>query len=788
MLHLKFYPPISIFAAQTDFSVPTGSKKWFASWCSHPQSSRTNYEILHFRRSFNLDNLPDSFKINVSADNRFRLFVNGKSVAVGPARGDLEHWRFDSLDIAPFLVKGKNTIAAIVWNYANLAPAAQISFQTAFVLDGVSKAEEFIATPNNWKVKKSTAFSTPAAGGFKGVGNFSFTGACDMIDAAKFDWGWQLPNFDDSKWPLAKKIADAISFSNIYGENTGWSLLERETPQLEEKLQRLCKIRKTDGVTNDADFINGNKFTIPANTKCTFLIDNSVLTNAYPHLITSRGKGACVKIAYAEALFDGNGKKGDRNSIENRFFDVNVPFDVFFPDGGNSRDFSTLWFRTYRYVSIDIQTASEPLDIEDFYGVFTGYPFKENASFSSSDASIADIWNVGWRTARLCAVETFFDCPYYEQLQYVGDTRIQALISLYVSGDDRLMRQAIANFDFSRGSNGLVKSRYPSRIMQYIPPFALYWVSMLDDFAKLRNDDNFVAEHLDGVRSVFGWFLKQIDPKTGMLRSQLPHWNFVDWTTAPEWNTGYAPEPKNAASAINSLHLAYTLKHAANLMRHMGFTKEADDYAQKSRDIAAAVKNACYDKSRGMFMNYAGAQRSSQHANIMAILADAVEPEKQRELFDKIISDKSLDQCTFYYRFYLTEAMRKVGAGDLYVSQLAPWRDMINIGLTTFSETPEPTRSDCHAWSSSPNYHLLSLVCGVTPAEYGFKSIKIEPKLGSLNFIDAKIPHPNGVIAVTLRRNGKNLSGRIYLPAEISGTFINGGLQIPLSAGENIIK
>lgn len=463
-----------------------------------------------------------------------------------------------------------------------------------------------------------------------------------------------------------------------------------------------------------------------------------------------------------------------------------MPSDIFLPDGGPF-EFSTLWWRTWRYVRLDIKTANEPLDIEDFYGIFTGYPFREEGYFKSSDASAGKIWDTAWRTARLCALETYIDCPYYEQLQYAGDTRIQALISLYVSGDDRLMRKAIADFDWSRGSNGLVKSRHPSRIRQYIPPFALYWVQMLDDFARHRDDSEFVREHIDGARAVFRWYLRQIDPDTGMLFPQLPYWNFVDWSKAPEWNGGYAPETQTAASAINSLHLAYALKCGANLMRHMGMEKEAGEYAQKSREIAAAVRKRCYDESRGLFMNYAGAARSSQHANIMGILSGAAEPGERRALIGKILSDPALDQCTIYYRFYLAEAMRMAGEGDKYFSQLEPWKKMLDRGLTTFAEKPDPTRSDCHAWSSSPNYHLLSLVAGVTPAEYGFKSVRIEPKLGQLKFVEAAIPHPKGKIRISLKKKGEEIGGFVELPEGLSGTFADGKRDYPVKGGFNRI-
>ena len=107
---------------------------------------------------------------------------------------------------------------------------------------------------------------------------------------------------------------------------------------------------------------------------------------------------------------------------------------------------------------------------------------------------MSDIFQIGWRTARLCAVDTYMDCPYYEQLQYIGDTRIQALISYYNSGDDRLARHAIDMMSFSRLPEGITQSRYPTNNIQIIPPFSLLWIGMVSDYYKytldLRNQIN----------------------------------------------------------------------------------------------------------------------------------------------------------------------------------------------------------------------------------------------------------------------------------------------------------
>ncbi len=141
----------------------------------------------------------------------------------------------------------------------------------------------------------------------------------------------------------------------------------------------------------------------------------------------SGGKGAVIELGYAESLFAPGaqrGAKGNRNEVEGKEF-VGY-YDIFTSDGGAHRMFRPLWWRTYRYVDLKIETKEEPLTIEDLRGVYTGYPFEMKAKFDAGSERLNKILEVGWRTARLCAHETYMDCPYYEQLQYVGDTRIQA--------------------------------------------------------------------------------------------------------------------------------------------------------------------------------------------------------------------------------------------------------------------------------------------------------------------------------------------------------------------------
>ncbi len=758
-------------------------------------------KVVYFRNAFALQKAPKELFINITADNKYRLFVNGKYVCRGSESGDFNRWFFDSVDIAKYLKAGKNVIAVEVVDFGNFAPYSFNSKHLGLWIQSGSPNADFTDTlPKNWKCKTDAGISF-FSGLPKGWRMF-FSGGGEKIDAAKNTAGWQNIDFDDSSWKPAVRTLQPND-TRFYG-GCHIILTPRMLPQLEETPIRLKKVVRAENLGDvkpaDIGFIRGKKFTIPANTHCKILLDNSALTNAYTRLSVDGGRGAFAKISYCESLanpkISGLAGKGNRNETDEK-----IPFhpvcDEYKFDGAK-REFTTLNFRCFRYVELEINTGDSPLDILDFGGVFTGYPFAENAKFSSSDKSLSDIWNVCWRTVRLCAWDTYFDCPFYERLQYIGDTRIQALISLYVSGDSRLMKKALEMFDVSRLHHGLTTSSYPNRTVQVIPPFSLYWVNMIADYRRHVDDDAFVKTKLNGIETVMNWFSERIDPKTSMLVADMEFWNFVDWVR--DWRAGVPPDSGKSGSAILSLQFAAALSDAAEIMRDFGRADTARRYGEICAAIKRGVYENCWRADRGLLSDAAGLERFSQHANIMGILTDAIPAEKQGAVFEKISANAKssysphkpddIMEATFYYKFYLFQAAAKLGRGDEFLNMLSPWRDMLEIGLTTFAENPEPTRSDCHAWSASPMYEFLSLVAGITPNSNGFRSVKISPNLGALKFVRAEIPHRLGAIKTdyAVSADGMGLDVCISLPDGLSGEFFWRGNSRSLVSGVNAFK
>jgi hypothetical protein len=776
---------LNIQAQESHMVVPAiywQKNKWNAQWISANSGPTHEYGVHHFRKKFRLDFVPDSFVINVSADQRYVLFVNGHLIGRGPARGDLLHWYYETFDIAPYLTKGENLISATVWHFGKWTPGAQISQELGLIVQGNSKSEEIVNTNISWKTFRDDSYS-PSTRYLKDVG------PGDVIDGKKYPWGWTKLDYADNLWPSS--VETGRGCPQFVATGYIRALIPRDIPAMESRQEFLPTVRRSKGVVLSPQSLNGdNSVFVAPNTKATILFDQGYLTNTYPTFLFSEGASAKICVTYSESLYTDNNEKGDRNVIEGK--NIIGQTDTFHLDGGANREYSPLWFRTYRYLEINIETANEPLVFHSLKAEYTGYPFKETGFFSSNDSQLQKIWEVGWRTARLCAGETYYDCPYYEQLQYVGDTRIQALISLYVSGDDRLMRKAINNLSWSRSFEGILRSRYPAHYDQFIPPFSLYWINMIHDYWMHRTDDAFIRSHISTIKTIIDWYTHKIEHSTGMLGA-MPHWNFTDWPKEWPWDEnlpigGVPPGAISGGSSILSLQLSYTLGDAIELMEAYGEKREAEKYKQLKEMINKSVRKNCYNEKRGLIADDIAHTSFSQHASIMGILSDAFSEKEQRQLFKNLMADKSLIQATVYYKFYLFLALKKVGLANKYLDYLDIWKDMIANGLTTFAERNEPSRSDCHAWSASPIYDLLATVCGIRPASPGFKTIFIRPNPGNLSFIKGSVPHPLGIIEVDLARKVNRLIGKISLPKGTSGLYIFQNEKIKLKEGENVIK
>jgi alpha-L-rhamnosidase len=791
---LMLWPSSGLSAEET----APRSHKWSATWISHPTAPLHEPIVLHFRKNFEIGDRPSTFPVLVSADNRFVLYLNGQRIGDGPARSDPAHWHYATYDLAPYLKHGANVLAATVWNFGIYAPMAQMSSRTAFLVEGGGKEESIVNTDSTWFVEEETGQrALPRKPNETWL--YMAVGPGETLDAGKYDWGWLNADMQSGHWLQAAGAVresvysdGSVASSKIDSSGGPWELMPDTLPHMTYQPEDAGRVVRTD--IEAANKFPRSSVTVPAGSHIHILLDRSVLTTGYPRLTFSGGKGSHIAVTYAEALYDRKHHKGNRDEVSDR---QALGFhDEVLPDGGDHRTFEPLWWRTWRYLDLDVQTSGEPLRLESLEARQTGYPFQKIAQFSSSDPELNKIWEIGWHGVELAAHETYMDTPYYEELQYVGDTRVEAMITYAVTGDDRLPRQAIRALNYSRIPEGITQSRYPSYEPQYIPPFSLLWIGMLHDAWMYRPDTDFIREILPGTRTVLTWFFNYQKPN-GLL-SQPPWWNFVDWV-----QEGHFPSfDSTGQSCLLTLQYIGGLRDGIEMEDTLGERAFADVYREKLKLAVSGVYQECWDDQAKMLADSPTHEAYSQQTNSLAVLYDVIPPQDQAALMERILRSKGananlastmtpavsgLIPASYYFRYYLARALDHAHLADHYIGSLRPWREMLPLGFTSWPEFPVDTRSDSHAWSAHPTFDLLALVGGVQPASPGFHTVKIEPHLGSLTSLEVAYPHPEGTIHLKFAVKGGRLEAEVALPGQLTGTFVWGGTTEALKPGLNRI-
>ncbi|MFN2234889.1 MAG: alpha-L-rhamnosidase C-terminal domain-containing protein [Anaerolineales bacterium] len=735
-------------------------------------------------------------RVHVSADERYQFFVDGARIGRGPERGSDRIWFYESYDLD--LPAGQHTLVAIVWQLGNMAPRAQVSLAAGFLLEAEGPFEQLISTKSAaWETRPVSGidFSMPA---FSTLQTAWFVEPIQTTHGASYSWGIEMGEGDG--WEIAKKRVEdsaapwgiqalhvlypaslpaqlalprAAGRVRFVAEGT-WSDVEMVTVESDACLQPEMLIWQAvlDGVA---------PVVLPPHTRRQVIIDLQDYVCAYPQVYLSGGKGSRLIIGWAEALYldVSSQEKGQRDQVEGRTF-VSLCRDIIQSDGGTQRRYEPLWWRAGRYIELLIETEDEPLRLDALHLLETRYPLEMHSRFSSSDARLEQVIPVALRGLQMCAHETFMDCPYYEQLMYVGDSRLEALTTFVISADERLPRKAVSLFGASRLPDGLTQARYPSRDIQVIPPFSLWWIGMLYDYALWRGDRTFVAGLLPCMRGILDGFLRYL--QSDNLLKAPDGWNFSDWIA--DWPLGVPPQGFDGFSGLLNWHLVYTLGLATRLEQWVGDPLLAQRWHNCRQTVAAAVRTAFWNEQRGMFADDLAHENYSEHTQCLALLSGLLAGEQYSRTAENLLHDSSLTRTTIYFNHYLFETFRLLEQPTAFFERMGLWFDLPAQGFKTTPEQPEPSRSDCHGWGAHPLYHFFASLLGIRPASFGFESVEIAPMPGHLSDLSGEMVHPLGQIEVDLQFKDGHVRGNISLPPGLTGVFRFAGKKLDLQSGQ----
>jgi len=709
-------------------------------------------DTVFFRKAVNLAE-GASLTLSVSADSRYILYVNGKRVAQGPAKGDIAHQFYDELKLDDYLITGENIISAEVTSFASVFPdyagtSSPVSVMTArgaFIAYGKAVGKDgsvtVIQTDETW-----SAFYDEALTHIICTEHVVIADLNEHLDYTKRLIDWQTKNTDIT-WENARVLAEGTTPKGVVDSPMPYRLIPRIIPLLSETVLQYESVYSTENVeieTIEKLIKSNKKVMFEKNSTYSFIVLTKQ-TTSYPTVAFSGGKGASVKMTYSEGLFYNGVKSPDIK--ENG--EIIGMFDIFLPDG-EERTYEPQHWRTFRFVKFDITTADQPLTINEINHRYTRYPYEKKYIFECSNPLYEKVADVSFHTLALCSHETFEDCPYYEQMQYAGDSQVISLIGGNASGDWELSKQYILQFYWSLDNEGFPQSRYPSRIPQKIVSWALLWTMAVHDYYMHTGDRETTQECLKGVMRTLQWFYDYVG-ELGLLYN-LPYWKVVDWVW--EWRNNYGA-PFGAIGGhcgLITAQYAACLKKIASILPDFGHNAEAEEYNTLANKLCEAVNTHCYDKEKHLYRDCPDMEEYSELGNSWAILAGCTEMlDKTNTLARSIcmrFGEEGIAKATMYGRFYVFRALSYAGAYEKFEDMLSLWIEVMERGLDAFPEEPYFARSYCHAWSAAPLYEFLSEILGVKPTSPGFKTFEVKPKKCGLKFAKGKVPTPIGDINV----------------------------------------
>jgi len=717
-----------------------------------------------FRRSVILEGAVSEATVQMFADTRYLLYVNGVEVATGPCRSDPRWQYYDTVSISEYLREGKNTIAVLVL-YLGYGTGQSISRVPALYADIKVTCGDTVydlSTDDAWRCSLMTAHdaSAPRVNGCKGL--------VEAFDNRRFEDGWQMPDFDDSGWNRCH-LRDPLW-------SPYWNLLPRPIPMLERRLIAAETMTARGRSVAAQGFDMGHlhhkimkELTEAELTPCQEIFpvtaeagDPVLLTVDFGQIyvgtleIEAEGcDGAVIDAVYSETLVNG---KPQFDGISYR------PISRFVLREGINHLPVFFGYEAFRYVTLMLR-SEQAVTVRRVSVKTREYPFPRRASFVCENADMNRLWEISTHTLEICLQDAFLDSPSREQQQWMGDGRYQALFTAYYAGDTAMARKLLGQIAQSQDREGMTCSRYPdaNHNLAPIPTYCLQWLAGFADYDRFTHDTALIEEHYTGIVDGIRWF-SAFEGEDGLL-SDLPYWNYCDTGTNRYGKTG--DFFRGGTCAFHNLFYLEAMDAVIRCADRVGDREAVDFFTVKRKRLAESIRRTFWCEEKGVYLDCVRggtlSESVSEAVNAMAILHLEEDPARRGSILRHIWAPETkyddVVEVNVYSMPLVSRALKKLGQEILSVRIfLERYQGMLKAGADTTWEYWWLTKTDpksghveygsaCHAWGAAAILLVAENVLGLSPES-------------------DELAIPNGMEDVL----GK-MKGTMYLPGGRSVTF-----------------
>lgn len=730
-----------------------------------PKADKTALYV--YKKTFNAEGDIKSFNVSISADTRYKFYLNGVELLNGPCKSSPFIKYYEELDCAKYVVKGENEILIKVVHvvdldesrpyYAEYFATANHERAPALYFNGVLSTDK-----GEQKICSDESFTVGV------IDNHTFKSRVEMCaGVGPFEevYGEEIIR------PLTANVMYTPELENNCigrgGVREKYVLTKRFLPLLPNHEIKPLKIAK-EWVDNDGAY--------------NLILETGRYTTDKVYYDYKAEKGVEIKIGYTECMLtrdeNGNLFKGVRDNLDGEIH-ANM-YDLLIASGEKQR-FESYWFRTFRF--IHVKCSKKPEIFNAFSSRYT-YDFIGNAtnggagSFECSNEKYNKMWEISQNTVECTAHETVVDCPYYEQAQYIGDGWFESLYAWRFSNDSLMQRKLLIDISHSQQGDGQLLTVYPTTRDRYqnIVMTSAYYIYMLRDYLRYSGDAQFVYSLTGVLDRALGYYDSLLN-EDGVI-AYKDGWQFIDWLA--EWDNGVPTGGYESPIAINSLTYLAALKDAVEICEGCGRHGLAMEYRERKEKLTKAINKCFFDKEAGLYVDVLGRKEYSEHTMMWAIIADAVSGEDAKALADKTMQRTDIHRCGFPKNLHMLRAFEKIGYYEKYAKTiLSRWDVMIDNNCTTWWEDPVYQRSECHAWASVPAYEMSSMVLGVFPTGEGYSKVRIKPHRLDLTYAKGRVPTTFGYIDVDWKIENGNFNLKIKSSKSVD-------MEIVLPSGKTV--
>ncbi|MGW5113398.1 alpha-L-rhamnosidase-related protein [Nocardia sp. NPDC004123] len=756
--------------------------------------SRFDQRVL-FRRGFELASVPARATVRITADSRYRLYVNGIDIGVGPVRHGPRQLCFDEYDIRHALREGGNTVAVLARFYGYSVPWWEPS-PPSFTMGGgamvaeIRLDEEIIATDPSWRFAPGDAWRPGHPT------DMLLTQLPENLDARLLEPRWMAPDFDDSSWSYARVLAEysVVGPRGVTRPPTEpWGVLRpRPIPALTGEIRTATVMDKRAAPPSGDDPRAALVAALGgvAGDRALLVADFAMIVSGRLelHFEAARGQvidGALVEVPTVAALDSAPVFRYVARGSADTYFSADSV-------GG-------------RYLVLALEDATTPvaLRIRELLR-----PRDPVAPFDSSDPRLDAVYRTGLRTVDLTSHDAYIDCPTREQRSWTGDAVVHQSVDLIANQDWRLARwnpQLAAQPRADGLLPMVVAGDFATTQVPTIPDWSLHWIRSVHNLFRYTGDRELVGGLLSAAEGILRYFEPYCGP-AGLVE-EVPGWVLIDWSPV---------QVSGASAALNAL-LARGLRDFAEMARWVGDHGRAT-WAAAFHDRLLRGFESFWDPGRRAYRdNLVVGRRGtsvSEHVAAAAVCADLVPPERKPEILRLLLdrsamftaspladhggdalgpsagqpvsvrpepdwdTERSVVGAQPFFRYVVHDAIARLGAADRIVELCLDWDRLRADAPTAFRECWEGG-SYCHGWSATPTRDLVCYTLGITPAEPGFTRARIAPRPGVLTAAAGAAPTPYGVVSVEIDGN------RVVVDSPVPVEIVDrSGTATPHAAGK----